>query len=110
MGECPNLEDVCKWMELAEEYSQHKEYLNAIYENFRNIDDTETTLENGFSGYESFEQYTNERADEDLEALKLDKSFLGQYFDYDKHKQALSHDYTVYDHPSKPEVFIAPNH
>ena len=62
MGEYPNLEDVCKWMELAEEYSQHKEYLNAIYDNFKNVDDTETTLENGFSGYESFEQYANERA------------------------------------------------
>ena len=54
-------------MELAEEYSEHKEYLNAIYDNLKNIGDTENTLENGFSGYESFEQYANERADEGLQ-------------------------------------------
>ena len=125
MGECPNLEDVCKWIELVEEYSHHKEYLNAIYDNFRSIEDTETSLENGFSGYESFEQYANERADEDIACIvsrlgdnvfieqaqkKHDESFIVQYFDYDKHKEALSYSYDVYDHPSKPEVFIAPNH
>ena len=29
MGEYPNLEDVCKWMELAEEYQKQKEYLRS---------------------------------------------------------------------------------
>lgn len=110
MGEYPNLEDVCKWMELAEEYSEHKEYLNAIYDNLKNIGDTENTLENGFSGYESFEQYANERADEELAAKKLDETLLAQYFDYEKYSRDMAYSYDVYEHPSKPEVFIAPNH
>ena len=110
MGEYPNLEDVCKWMELAEEYSNQKEYFNAIYDNFRSIEDTETTLENGFGGYKSFRDYADELADDMMDNQDLTNDHpLILYFDYDKHKEAMSHNYTVYEHPSKAEVFIAPN-
>ena len=86
-GEYSGLNDIAEYMELAEEQdSIDNDDLRAIVDDYGSIENARTALEDNFCGiYDSFKDYAEEAADEQIACYGKTKEveWLTRYFDYE---------------------------
>ncbi|MBK3745954.1 hypothetical protein G3A39_43185, partial [Paraburkholderia aspalathi] len=102
-GEYVGLAAVAEFVELVEEFDHmDSDDLAAIYEDFQNIDELRTALNDTFVGlYDEFRDYADESADEMLAAHNAEgDNPLSRYFDYESFARDLRHDMRVIDLPT----------
>ena len=103
-GEYSGLSAVADYMELAEEQgSIDSEDLRAIVDDYGSVEDAKSALEDNFCGiYESFKDYAEETADEQMACYGKTKEveWLTRYFDYDAFARDLKMDMHTIELPS----------
>ena len=105
MGEYPSHESIYNLAHALTESSLKDEiiikYFNDFYSNdYEDLIDEIKNIENNFiSEYDSFEDYANERADEEIycQIPKETQQFVFNNFDYDGYARTLEYDYHVID-------------
>ena len=110
LGEFPGLAAVAAMAELFEDFDHiAADDLHAILANFHTADEARANLSDNFSGtFNSFRAYSDQAADEMIDAQGLDATrskFLISYFDYEAWARDLALDMTVIDCPSGVAVF-----
>lgn len=105
-GEYPGLDRIAQWVELVEEHdSIDADDLAAIVSNFGTVDYAATELRDNFVGiFDTLRDYTDEAADEMLEAYKVSES-IRNYFDYEAFAHDRSLEMTTFRVPSGIAVF-----
>ena len=100
MGEYPDLEDICGYVELANNTDLPQDCLNAIIENVHgDLDQARKDLERVMGEYHDFQDYADQCADDLIACAGSGQKIelLAQYFDYEQHARDLRHDYTILD-------------
>ena len=103
IGEYPSHEKVYNLAHAFEQSSLSSEVLikhhdNNYYGNYEDLIIEISSIENSYIGeYDSFDEYANEIADQDIECLvnKDARDFVYRNFDYKGHARDLEHSYTV---------------
>ena len=110
MGEYVGLDKIAEIAGMIESSEQDADTVKAVIENYSNdMGAAQRALEDNRGVWESFQQYAEDFADEQLACHKDPAAeWIKQYFDYEQYARTLVHDYTVIDVPKG--VFIAPNY
>lgn len=94
-GEYVGLDTVAAYVSLLEDFDYlDEDVIAAVYDNFRNLEETRSALEDNFVGiYSSFQDYADEAANEWLASLDIkDDNPLMRYFDYEAFARDLAFD------------------
>ena len=109
LGEYPSLQDICDFVEIVETSDFDADIVSAVVDEFPNDKGTaQHVLDENCGIHDNFQAYADELADEMMTHCYCGNSeWINQYFDYDKHAEALSYDYIQIE--VKGGVLIAPN-
>ena len=109
LGEYPDLQKVCDFAEMVEKSDLDEDIVSAVVNEFPNdISTAQHVLDDNYGVYINFQDYADELADELMSCHSCGTGdWIKDYFDYDKHAEAISYDYIRID--VKGGVLIAPN-
>ena len=100
MGEYPDLEDICGYVELANSTDLPQDCLNTIIENVHgDLVQARKDLDRVIGKFDDFREYADECADEMIACAGSGPGLnpLANYFDYDRFARDLRHDCTILD-------------
>ena len=100
MGEYPDLQAICDYVELVEgnEHGLQPDEIRAVLDNFcGSISCAKNALDNNFCGvWDSFRDFTDDRADEELACHGVkDDHPLYRHFDWASYAEEMRHYYTA---------------
>tara|TARA_R110000851_G_C12927612_1_gene550960 strand:+ start:116 stop:706 length:591 start_codon:yes stop_codon:yes gene_type:complete len=109
LGEYPGLQKICDFVEMVEGSDLDADIVSAVVDEFPNdLGTAQHVLDENYGIHNSFQDYADEFADEMMACHNCGNGeWIKDYFDYDKHADAISHDYIRID--VKGGVLIALN-